>query len=167
MVRMIILLSMVALASCKTSKEASSQNDNTIIMGTPDMCDETVEINGLNFTLNTETWVNYMPPVPEDGRPASGTLTLRTEKGQKFKPTFKATHVWLYNDNNSDSWMTNELEAMKPHTLGGDEVVEMRWNFNNGPKWVEQNVTVVLRLVDDEGNEHLIKQPAVHIMRVE
>jgi hypothetical protein len=113
---------------------------------------EKIEINGTEYTLETDLWRDFMPISPPDGGPLVALIKVRTPGETAISAKIDATRLWVVKG--VEIWET-ELASWEGSTIG-DTLEKVGWN---GPKWgPEITVDVVVRIIDlESGKSYLLK----------
>ena len=119
---------------------------------------ETVEIKGRLYHLESYLWHNAIPSRMKDGNPTNTFISVIADDKQAFPASLKLDRLWLIKDD-GEMWTTvlND-EARQPAAYYIENTV------NNGPTWEATLVSVVLRLTDGENNTYFLKAKEQYIM---
>ncbi|MBW4678762.1 MAG: hypothetical protein KME19_01435 [Microcoleus vaginatus WJT46-NPBG5] len=121
---------------------------------------ETVEIKGRQYRLETYLWRDAMPSTMIDGNPTNTVVRVVAKDQQAFPVSLKLERLWLVK-NDGQMWTTTlDGEAQQP---AGNQIEN---SATNAPSWeLGALVDVVVKLVDGENNTYFLKateQPILH-----
>ena len=113
---------------------------------------ERIEINGTDYTLETNLWRDFMPVCPPDGRPLVALVKVKAPGETAISSKIDATRLWVVKG--KEIWET-ELASWEGYTIG-DTLEKVGWY---GPKWEpEISVDVVVKIIDlKSGRSYLLK----------
>jgi hypothetical protein len=124
---------------------------------TPDQLEkapDTLTIRNLELTLDTYLWRDFMPQSPPDGKPLRASITV-ISANQEFLPAdIDADKLWIING--QEVWSTS-LQSVREN-LPSEKITRIEKMARGGPKWEPGTwVTVVIQIMDQQGNSHLLK----------
>jgi hypothetical protein len=125
---------------------------------------EKVEINGSEYTLETDLWRDFMPVSPPDGSPLMALVKIKAAGETAISSKIDATRLWVVKD--EEIWET-EFTSEEFSTTG-DTLEKVA---RDGPKWgPEITVDVVVKIVvkilgSKSGKSYLLKASNQYIHR--
>ena len=157
---MITILTVIAAVGCG-DKEPATTAPNTPPEVDPQTVPEMIEIDGVEFTLSTYLWRDFMPITDENGRELAAVVYVATADSSMFPSDISADLMWVYYKN--DIWGAALENGSQP-----DYNFRIKKSANGGPKWETGIlVDVVVRLIDDEGKYFYIKETDAVVERTE
>ncbi|GAB4373652.1 MAG: hypothetical protein Kow0042_17700 [Calditrichia bacterium] len=125
---------------------------------------DTVTIQGQRFRLETYLWRNFMPNSPPEGKPLRATLQVIPLDYVEVKGGIDADRVWVVSDGKI---LTAQLAPVgNPPSSGRIKKIEKM--AVGGPKWGPGiTVSVVVRLLDKDGNVYFLKATEQPIYRTD
>ena len=124
---------------------------------TPDQLEKaanTLTIHKVELTRETYLWRDFMPQSPPDGKPLRAAITV-VPVNQKFLPAdINADKLWIING--QEVWSTT-LQSVREN-MPTENLTKLEKMAREGPKWGPGiSVTVVIQIIDQKGNSHLLK----------
>ena len=115
---------------------------------------DTVMVQSTTLTLSTAIWRDFMPFSPPDGKPLIATAYVDAIDTVTFPSSIRADAIWIvYAGEVWKSFFTSEIPPPNPLTPNRLERIA-----RNGPKWgPDVYVDVVVRILDSQGNAHLVR----------
>jgi len=150
------LLAVAILMVLHTCGKSPSHNNISNITNptqeTLEQAPKQLSVNGSALTLTTYLWRDFMPMSPPDGKPMIAVATISTTDSTVFPATIKADRMWIINGD--QVWNTEFTNENQPPT----DSILIKKVARDGPKWGPGvDVTVVVRLVDGQGETMLLK----------
>jgi hypothetical protein len=125
---------------------------------------DSVSIDNKIIHLKAFLWRDFMPSSPPQGRDLKIVTYISTKGSAMLPANLDADSIWvIFND---QIWSA-KLEH-SGRKLPSETVKEMQKSASGGPSWgpgVE--VTVLTRLIDNEGNKYYLKAAKQKIYRTE
>ncbi|MEK7123003.1 MAG: hypothetical protein AAB855_04065 [Patescibacteria group bacterium] len=123
---------------------------------------EVISINGIEYTLETNLWRDFMPISPPDGKPLIAIITVKAHGETAVPSRIDATRLWAIKGN--EIWETTF--ANEERFAPGDTLEKIG---RDGPKWEPgTRVDVVIRVVDlQSGIQYLLKASNQDIIRTD
>jgi len=159
-------------------KEVPGQTDQTkeiLPVSIKDLRNTPTEIvlNGKSLSLSTYVWRDFMPSTfsGSDGSPLMVTLKVATSDKQAFPTGVRMDRAWVIFG--EQIWEASDFRSqMKGSSHDKDGWINCsnspvcEATIREGPKWGPGVlVDVVVRLIDKEGEHHLIQAPKQYIKR--
>jgi len=123
---------------------------------------EKIEIDGREFILETYLVRDFFPPCPPGGRPLAAVITVIAIDSLQFPYSLDADYLWIIKDD--EVWGTELIDYE-----GSSSAYELKkLSKDEGPKWGPKiYVDAVVRVVDDEDNNYLLRAADQWIHRTE
>ncbi len=111
-------------------------------------------VGGKMVRLETYLWRNFMLPLPPEGRPLIGVLTVKTADGSALPADLAVEAVWIVRGD--EIWTAPSLEQRpRAEPPRGREIV-----VRGGPKWKPGiAVDAIVRIRDGAGRTILLRAP--------
>jgi hypothetical protein len=153
----VIAATMAALGGC-ASRLTPSLGSLQDLQAAP----EKVEINGSEYTLETDLWRDVMPIAPPDGKPLIAIVKVKSPGETAISSKIDATRLWVIKG--KEIWETEFTDEER--STVGDTLEKVG---RNGPKWGPGvHVDVVVNVIDlKSGKNYLLRAPNQDIYRTE
>ncbi len=140
---MLLILSTL-LISCSSSLDPEYHLDDSLEklpISLLNSAPNNLTIDGIELTLKTDLWRDFMPSSPPDGKPLIARIEIRTHEESALPNQLNADAVWVvYED---QVWGARLTETQFEHD--STRLVKVA---RNGPKFGPgENATVVVRIV--------------------
>jgi len=124
---------------------------------TPDQLEkaaDTLMIHKVKLAIETYLWRDFMPQSPPDGKPLRAAITV-APVNQKFLPAdIDADKLWIIHG--QEVWSAT-LKSVRQNMPSGN-LTKLEKMAREGPKWGPGiSVTVVIQIIDQKGDSHLLK----------
>lgn len=113
---------------------------------------EIITLGHRQYVLETSLTRNFQPVNPPEGRPLVAFIYVTATDSLEFPSTLNTDHIWIVYG--SEVWETDFSEDPEPpHSIN-----QLAKAARNGPKWgPEIYVDVIVSIIDDRGQRHLLK----------
>jgi len=116
--------------------------------------EDTLLIQNTQILLDNYLWRDFMPQSPPDGKPLRAAINIIPLETQYVPDGIEADKFWILN---GDEVWSGSLETIRPD-LPSQNRPKLEKMAQGGPKWGPGiAVTVVVQIIDAQGNRYLLK----------
>jgi len=124
---------------------------------TPDQLEkaaDTLMIHEVKLAIETYLWRDFMPQSPPDGKPLRAAVSVIPINKEFLPEGIDADKLWIING--QEVWSAT-LKSVREN-ISTENLTKLEKMAHDGPKWGPGiSVTVVIQIIDQQGNSYLLK----------
>lgn len=159
-----LLFLVIALGGCSLFENDEKEKPEELPLSVLETAPQTITIDGVNLSLSTFMWRDFMPIAPADGRPLVAIFRIKTPDSTAVPQGLEAEAAWVVHG--GEIWATYFADTdTPPSEIKPWQIYKVA---RDGPKLGPHVfVDAIVRLKDASGKSYLLRAPKQYISRTD